>query len=744
MSYKITLFPNQKVTKGGVVKEYKTLKDLSDTLKCKLGEKLGSGFIRCEAKFGERNDNPDNITPSNLLIIDGDASSDKGNAPAPRRVHITLREKGINHIIFTSHSHNAERNKFRILIPCTEAYTSETLNANVNAICDMLGLYHAKEMYAYSQIWFFPRSENPEKFEKYEFFTGNDWETLNVKESKKTEEAQNGEKTNQSGNYESIDSLCENIRTGKEYHESLRTLSYQYVKDGMSKANAKAILKSFMNCSVDAGSKRWMERFNEIDRLVDGVDRQEEFELERIDTNYSVAQLPRPPGLLGELYDSAYDFLLLQYPEVAMASAIGVVAGICGRKFNMAQPIPAGLNMFITVIAGTGCGKDRINDFASLCIRGSNDVKSYDSFIGPSYFTSPKSIINEFADARSRLCVVSEAGMMMKIKSGNVEGTTAFILDALQCSHSNGYTKSHSYADKEKSMQSIRAMAMSIISESTPEQMYEAYSATGALTSGYLPRQLLLKINRRQTVMNRNVKLDLPDKIRNRLLELLAKCSAVQAEADPKAYMLMFDEGLEDDFHNYFEEYSRLSSEAEGIDPIRQHMATRVAQKAAKLAGIATVFNKTSDNHRSLIVERSEWEWAKALCDYEYMHITSALSGLVGDQAMMNAVVAVYGKMISIIDDTIKDGKCRVSTIQRNRKRIPYSKLKISCKNNSNINKINDKYGKMVLGLDKVLQDMENSGAIKIWKVDPDGGKSPKVIELLPHVNEYMRGFGLG
>ena len=736
---------DQSNTKQGELRNYETFEDLAKPFKkCTQGKKHSSYFVRGALEPMERKNK--NMISSRLLVIDADMGMGGKAAPAPYIVHRKLKLRGINHFLYTSHSHSETANKFRVVVPC-QVFIQAELEELMRGLLKGLEIGWVKEMGVMTQPWFTPTRDDvgDGQFKFYEYHEGQSYEQEIKAKSKAQEEEVCGqtESGSQAEEPQGLDQLHENIRTGSELHESLRTLTFQWVRDGMSSANAKAMAKSVMNGSAAAGTERWQTRYDDIDRMVDGVENSdEEFELDKIETRHHNGKMPRPPGMLGELYDAAYDFLLYQYPEVAMASAVGVVAGIAGRRFNMAQPIPAGLNVFLTVIASTGCGKDRINDFANLCIRGGEGVKSYASFIGPSYFTSPKAIINQFDDARSRLCIVSEAGMMLKVKSGNVEGTTAFILDALQCSHTGGYTKSHAYSSNDDSMPSLRAMAMTIVSESTPDQLYDAYQQSGALTSGYLPRQTLLKIGSRQTVMNRHVKNSLPEALGVRMNELLETCSAVQAEADPKAFMLMFEDGLEDDFYEYSTHYNEMSAEAEGIDAVKQHMATRAAQKACKLAGIATVFNKRRDADNALIVEKREWEWAKSLCDYEYDHITSALSGLGTDQGLDNAVRAVYQKLISICDDSIKDKKCKIDAKHRMSKVVPYSSLRIACKNNTNVTSINDSHGRMVTGLDKVLKHMEDNKALRFLDRDPLGGRSNKLVKVLPGMVEFIRPFG--
>jgi len=684
-----------------------------------------------------------NLASSRLLVIDADIGVMGDNAPRPALVSRKLKQKGLNHFIYTSHSHAEGVNKFRCVVPTSEPFIKDDLKGMMGDLLKGLGIGWVKEMGVMSQPWFTPTRDDPGDgvFEFYSYFEGNDYEKLSEeKEALQEEDAQ--DKENTVGAPKCLDEFYESIRTGHEYHESLLTLTYQWVSDGMSKANAKAMAKSLMSGSQEAGSDRWQTRFDDIDRMVDNIaEENTDFDLERVDRERVGGQkLPKPPGLLGDLYSSAYNFLLLQSQEVAFASAVGAVAAIVGRKFNVSQPMPAGLNVFLTIIADTGCGKDRINDFIRMCITNDDDsVKSYSSFIAPSHFYGPKAIIDHFMDARCGISIISEGGMMMKVKSGNVEAKTAFMLDALQCSHSNGYTKAHGYSKSEDSLPSIRAMAMSVISESTSSQMDEAWKETGALNSGYLPRQICLRLEKNVTKANRSIQHSLSNDLTERLHELCEKCSAVQSETDPKAYGIEFDDGLFDDYHDYYDKYLSLRDEFSGIDGVKSNMASRVAQKAIRLAGLATVFNKKPGSEKCLVIESAEWEWAKQFCDYEYENISSVLAGISGDQSLDNASFAVYCKIINIVENTIKDKKCQVDLRYRNKKLIPYSKLKIACKNNSMINDLNDRYGAMRLGLDKVLSHMEDNKAIRILTIDPLGGRSPKVIQVLEVMNDYSK-----
>ena len=750
---------DQSNTKQGELRNYETFEDLAKPFKkCSQGRKHSSYWVRGELDPMERKNK--NLATSRLLVIDADKGTDGGNAPSPYLVHRKLKIKGINHFIYTSHSHTEDINKFRVVVPFNKPFTDTNLVPLMRGIVKDLGIGWVKEMGVMTQPWFTPTRDDvgDGQFKFYEYHDGEEYVQEIKAKSEAAEEKREEDEDSTSevcrreeGDSESLDTLHENIRTGCEIHESLRTLTFQWVKDGMSDANAKAMARTVMNGSKAAGSERWQTRFDDIDRMVDGVfdlaePSTKEFDLDVIAVDTHIGVLPRPPGMLGELEQACYDSLLYQYREVSIVSAIGLISGICGRRFNVVTTGRTGLNMYLTLIADTGVGKDGINKFISNSIMkcvgsGGDALKKFDSFIGPSSFTGGKAVFNAFKNARSRVCVSSESGLLLQSKAGDMAGKQVMILNMYNDSGADSYTRETVFSDEEKSIGRLRAVAATIISESTPKVLMEAYSSSGLLENGYIPRQMIFRVMRRGR-MNRRVREYLPDNVRHKLHDLLETCSLVQSEEDPKAYDIEFGDDIITDLFKYIDDYDQLSEENAGINPIKNTMATRINLKVVRLAAIATVFNKTKGGEKCLVIEKPEWEWAKAICNYEFDNITGALGGLQKDQAMENAIVSVYKKMSNIIDDSIKSQRCKLDKRYRKMKVIPHSKLKIACSTSPDVKEISDKYGKMTLGLDKVLSHMKENNVIVSLKTDPIGNH-PNVIQILPGMVDYMRGFGI-
>lgn len=754
MSHNITVFlGDQRNVDQGEIKNYEDFEQLAkDFNRTNHGSKHHAYFVRGVLDPIHRADA--NLCNSKLLVIDGDEGVRGRNAPKPEHVHEALVELGLNHFLYTTHSHSKDKNKFRCVVPCTEDMTKSSFKLNISSLMEELvdegiRIKFVTEMKTWSQPWFVPSRDDPEDglFEFYEYHDGKEWETQNVQEENEAKETSSNEERETHGDSETLNSMYESIRTGREYHQSTVNISYQLIKDGMSKAHVLAMLEAVYNSSTDAGSERWQERFNDLERTIEGAMQRDEvksqFEMESIESDEDMVAMPVPPGALGDLYRCCYDGLLYQYHEVALVSALGLVAGVAGRRFNVMTPKRTGLNLYLTIVAGTGFGKDGIGQFISRCIRMSGDGmnESYNSFIGPSSFTGGKAITNAFENARSRVCVMSEAGLLMKVKHGDVEGKSAALLDAYNVSDADSYTKYHTYADNDKSIPSLRAMAISIVSESTPDQLMQAYGQMGALTNGYLPRQMIFKIGKRQTKINRNVKNTFDDKLSKRLLELLETCAIVQAESDPCAFEVDFADDIRDSVYDYQDQYNEISEKYEHTNKIKANMATRIGLKVVRIAALATVFNKRKDDPNCLVIEKQEWEWAKALCDYEFANVTTALQGLSGDGDMDSAILAVYGKIFGIIEGNISNKKVQVDVRYRKKKVIPIGKLKLACQSNPSIMELdgNPKFGQFKSGLDKVLEYMSAQGAIEILNADPLGGRSPKCIRVNEYMNEFIK-----
>ncbi len=738
MPFSVTAFQSEKEINGVNIK-CASFKEFGENFKtCAVGEKLGSGFCRGILEPAIRNDK--NATVSRMIIIDGDMSISGGNLIAPYRVHSAVKKMGYNHFLYTTWSHQREcgnrskmRNKFRLFIE-TEEYGINDLKDVVKSMIAELkmagvSIRNVKENNAWSQIWFDARREEDDgKYEYYGYYDGkvreHSGETSKGSDGESAQgdvKAERGQVERETGTEGStLGELYENVRTGKEYHTSLRTISYQLVKDGMSKAHTKSMLQTLMNSSQDAGTERWLTRYKDIDRLVDGVSAGEEAEfdiVERAEREYTKVNIPEAPGEMGKLINFIYNNMFYQYNEIAYMCAIGSIAAIIGRKYNADMGKPMGLNVYQTLIAGTGVGKSEIkNYFNYLFLSGfEGKIESYSSFLGPSKVTGDKALHNAMIMARSRVMVIPEAGLVMQSKAGNQSGLMAFLLDVYSQSHQWGAMGESLYSSKEDSLGELKSPALTLICESTEDNLISAYRDSGAIENGYLPRMTMYKINERVNRPNRSRDLSPSEYIQDRYAELMSEASEIQSVEDAKVNIIRGASDVQDDYWEFTEwcngESTRAEKEGREID---QHMWTRMAVKAVKYSAIASVWNNRED------IGIEEWRWAKRMAKWEMECVGNNLIGLAGgrDSDMDSAVASVCKKLAMLAKGSNR--KMFLDENHRDHKYLTYSEVKSQSVKLKAVREFNANYKRTdKTAFDVIMEKMVKEGAIVIHKRSP-------------------------
>lgn len=645
--FSITIAQSEKATEES---QYKVYTDVSlENLyakyfsACKKGKKLGKGLIRGALKDAPRND--ENLEYSRLLIIDADAGLNGADTPTAESCHEALVSLGYSHIIYTTHSHTPNYHKYRAIVELSEDIVAHELHENVSQLINELrangcALKYAHEMDTWSQIWFLPRSANPETYISFGYFSGTLFETIHCEETEENRqrERESSEPRESSGNTETLDEMMENIRLGKEYHQSLMNLSYQMSKDGMSRAMIMAVLRSSMESSEGAGTERWATRMKELDRLIDGgiervnQEEAESFEIpEMVFSESSYTPPPIPPGRLGRMINQIMSSMPNPQIEFAFPMALGAVAAICGAKFNAYTNQYTGLNLNMTVVADTGFGKGQISKFFSGLFMGGLDGKIVNmssgggitSFMGSNNYTAPKPLHRDLQLGRSKVVCMQEAGIMLGAKSGNADEFSAYVMENYVNSAHTQFSSSRSYANDENSLKPFRAPAMTLILESTEESLATSLKDMNALESGYIPRQTMFKINEKPK-MNRargeKVSYKFDDDIVEQLSKLITEASSVQAVDNFEPNVVNLSDAQ---FSDYCDVTDHYSGDFEG-DKVSKIIASRMSHKVVKFASLCSVFNQWSGGDINL--DKDSWEWGKAMGEWEMEHINHNLS----------------------------------------------------------------------------------------------------------------------
>lgn len=635
--------------------------------RCSKGKKLGKGIIRGALKDAPRND--ENLEYSRLLILDADAGLDGKPTPNADVCHEALKALGYSHVIYTTFSHKDEYHKYRALVELDSDIQIHELHANISRLIDELkaqgcALKYAHEMDTWSQIWFLPRSETPESFISYGWFDGTTFDAIHCDETEEQKRERTARQTESKADSktETLDEMFNNIRSGSEFHNSLRNLSYQLAKDGVSRAIIMATLRSSMESSKEAGSERWVTRMKELDRLVDGgiqlaEDEQQDFEVPEPSFSADVGYNPPPipPGRLGSLINQIMKCMPRPQIEFAFPMALGSVAAICGAKFNAYTNEFSGLNLNMTVVADTGFGKGQISKFFNSLFIGGLDGKIVNlsggdgatSFIGTNNYTAPKPLHRDLMLGRSKVVCMQEAGIMLGAKSGNADELSAYVMENYVNSAHDQFSSSRSYAQDDQSLKAFRAPAMTLILESTEESLATSLRDMNALESGYIPRQTMFKVNGKPA-MNRSrgekVSYNFTDDIVDQFRSLIDECARIQAVSHFESNII---EWSDDQFNKYCDLTDHYGSEYND-DKVAKIIASRMAHKVVKFASLCTVFNGWKQGNMQL--DEQAWEWAVAMGQWEMDNINHNLSYMRENNEYNFAIEHMKEKLTSALN----------------------------------------------------------------------------------------------
>lgn len=314
-----------------------------------------------------------------------------------------------------------------------------------------------------------------------------------------------------------------------------------------------------------------------------------------------------PPGLVGELSQFIYDASPYQVPEAALTGALGLMAGICGRAYNVSG---TGLNVYLLYLAGTGRGKEAIGSGISKIIATMTPrCPRIGDYRGPERLASGQALTRYLSRQPSFVSIIGEFGLNMA-KVSDEKNTNA--ADAsLKAALLNYYNRSgyydvqaaSVYSEKEKNVDPIQSPAMSIIGESTPKTFYSLVDEA-LVRVGIMPRFDIIEYTGMRPYENENKEnAQLSQSTQERLASLVQYTMALQIETERKFVTVLY--------HPNAVEFLRwLSKHATDqvnkfTDKPHGDLWTRAHLKVLKLAALVSVGMHTS--FPTITIEAAEW-----------------------------------------------------------------------------------------------------------------------------------------
>lgn len=257
-----------------------------------------------------------------------------------------------------------------------------------------------------------------------------------------------------------------------------------------------------------------------------------------------------PPGIVGELCTYIYQSAIRPVPEVALVAALGVVAGIVGRSYNISG---SGLNQYLILLAKTGSGKEgAASGIENLISAVRPQIPMADEFIGPAAFASGQALIKVLDQRPCFVSILGEFGLTLQELSDPRANSAQkmlkkVLLDLYAKSGWNKTLRSSVYSDIEKNTKIIQAPNVTILGESTPETFYNGLDVSH-IEDGLIPRFSVVEYNGPRPALNKNANMPPPAQLLQRFADLIAvamtttnnnTCCPVAIAPDA---LLLFDE----------------------------------------------------------------------------------------------------------------------------------------------------------------------------------------------------------
>lgn len=326
-----------------------------------------------------------------------------------------------------------------------------------------------------------------------------------------------------------------------------------------------------------------------------------------------------PPGLTGEIAKFIFNASPRPVPQIALAAAIGLMSGICGRAYNISN---TGLNQYILLLAKTGMGKEGMAaGIDKLMSAIKQQVPTANDFIGPSHIASGQALVKYIH--RKSQCFVSilgEFGYRVQAMSSQNASTHERMLKQilLEIYNKSGHTdvfRASIHADLEKNTEITNSPAFSLLGESTPHTFYEALTEE-MIIDGLLPRFLTIEYIGRRAELNENHSRVFPSiTLIQQFASLVANCATLMHS---KRVMTV---KLNEEATEIARRFDRFATDKinQTDNEVTLNLWNRAHLKSLKLAGIIAIGCNMVDP----VVTAEHLNWAITMVQTDIANITT-------------------------------------------------------------------------------------------------------------------------
>jgi hypothetical protein len=351
-----------------------------------------------------------------------------------------------------------------------------------------------------------------------------------------------------------------------------------------------------------------------------------------------------PPGNAGLLAHFIYKSAPRPVKEIAIVAALGFLAGITGRAYNIFN---SGLNLYIILVARSGVGKEALHSGVSLlCAMLRESAPHAQNFVSFDDFVSGPALKKACMTQTSFVNIAGEWGRKLK-RLAIDDGDSA--MSTLRTEMTNLYQKSGSgnvvggiaYSNKEHNVGMVTGVAYSMVGETTPGTFYEALTPS-MMEDGFLSRFLIVEYAGDRPPMNYHKEKDVP----KGLAQAISGLSATAISHNMKNHVehVVTSEEASRLLHSFDLECDRNINNNKD-EAVRQ-MWNRAHLKACRVAAVLAV----ADNWQQPIVSKDHAAWALQMVRMDIrimsVKIQSGDIGAGDDSTRDKKVLAIFKEYI--------------------------------------------------------------------------------------------------
>lgn len=326
--------------------------------------------------------------------------------------------------------------------------------------------------------------------------------------------------------------------------------------------------------------------------------------VEKIKNDINNSTLSWPPGFTGYLAQTIYNSAPRPVKEVAIVAALGLLAGITGKAFNISQ---SGLNIYMILVARSAIGKEAMHSgIGAIVNRISSNAAEIHSYVNFTDFASGPALVKAVAQHTSFINITGEWGRKLKRladdgRDGPMQQLRTVMTNLYQKSGPTSVVGGLTYSNQEQNVASISGVAYSMIGETTPGTLYESLT-NSMMEDGFLSRFTIVEYDGDRPPLNPDVVQHLPDDLVEWLTQLLLRADDLIKRFAPCTITMDSRSKVR------FDEFDKqCDKEINSTDDERwRQMWNRAHLKALRIAGILAA----ADNFVKPVVNIDHTKWA--------------------------------------------------------------------------------------------------------------------------------------